>query len=297
MSKRYPSLNALRIFEIAARHMSFTKAGEELNMSQAAVSQRIKALEGYLDKPLFYRNNRSLELTEVAMAYLPSVRDAIDRLDRATDQLFEWSDTKHIISIRVASGFATLWLAPHLGSFQQTYPDIDIRLIMSSEIIYEPLESSFDAAIRYGDGNWPDLTVQHLMDVDLFPICSPTMRARIRAPEDLGDHPLIHVMGYDEDWASWLEHHDISSVDHTRGLQVNATITAMQVAQEGGGVALGRTPLIKNLLQSRRLVNPFENLAHMSTGKAYYLVSHKDRPETPELRDFRDWLSQEVEDA
>ncbi|MBT4888844.1 MAG: LysR family transcriptional regulator, partial [Rhodospirillales bacterium] len=236
MPKRYPSLNALRVFDVAARHMSFTDAADELNMSQAAVSQRIKGLEDYLAKPLFNRGHRSLELTDVAKAYLPSVRDALERLDRATDQLFEWSDAKHVLSIRVASAFATLWLAPRLASFQQACPDIDIRMILNSDFTYGPLETSFDAEIRYGEGSWPDLTIQHLLDIELFPVCAPKLLAKLRKVDDLQHHPLIHVVGYDEDWSMWLEKNEIRNVDHTRGLQIDATITAMQVAQQGAGV-------------------------------------------------------------
>jgi LysR family glycine cleavage system transcriptional activator len=295
MSKRYPSLNALRVFEVAARHMSFTEAAQELNMSQAAISQRIKALEGYLSKPLFYRNNRSLELTDVAKAYLPSVRKALVLLDRATDQLFEWSPSKHVLSIRVASSFATMWLVPRLASFQQAYPQIDIRLIMNSDVTYDTLDRSFDSEIRFGEGNWPGLTVQHLMDIDIFPVCSPNFLSRLRNPEDLQDLPLIHVMGYDEDWAMWLGKNGVPDVDHTRGLQVDATITAIQAAQEGAGVALGRTPMIKSLLQSRRLVMPFRQIPGLPTGKSYYLVSHGDKNERPEILKFRAWLKAESE--
>jgi LysR family glycine cleavage system transcriptional activator len=292
--KRYPSLNALRIFDVAARHMSFTKAAEHLNMSQAAVSQRIKALEDYLAKPLFNRGNRSLELTDVAKAYLPSVRKAIERLDRATDQLFEWSDDNRVLSIRVASAFTNMWLAPRLASFQQAYPDINIRLIMNSDYNYDALDRSFDAEIRYGNGHWPDVSAHHLMDCEIFPVCAPMMLHKLKTPEDLGKQPLIHVMGYDEDWAMWLAKNNVKSVDHTRGLQVDATITAIQVAQEGAGVALGRTSLVNSLIQSGRLAIPFKNVPRLPTGKAYYLVTHTSAAERPELSNFRQWLEAEV---
>jgi len=293
VSKRYPSLNALRVFEVSARHMSFTAAARELNMSQAAVSQRSKGLEDYLAKPLFHSGHRSLELTDVAKAYLPSVREALEHLDRATDQLFEWSDIKRVLSIRVASGFATMWLAPRLASFQQAYPEIDIRLIMNSDFTYGRLDSSFDAEIRYGDGSWPDLNIQHLMDIDIFPVCAPKLLPKLREPEDLRHHSLIHVVGYAESWGTWLEKNSVRNVDHTRGLQIDATITAMQVAQEGAGVALGQRPLVKGLLQSRRLAIHFKSFPALSTGKDYYVVDHTGKHERPELRNFKVWLGDE----
>ncbi len=294
MTRSYPSLNALRIFDVAARHMSFTVAADELNLSQAAVSQRIKTLEEYLGKPLFNREHRSLELTDVAKAYLPSVRDALDRLDRSTDQLFEWSDTKRVLSIRVASAFTNMWLAPRLAKFQQLYPEITIRLIMNSDYNYEALDRSFDAEIRYGEGKWADLNVQHLMDCEIFPVCAPQLLHKLKTPEDLGKQSLIHVMGYDEDWAMWLKKNNVQSVDHTQGLQVDATITAIQIAQEGAGVALGRASLITSLLQSGRLAMPFKKVPSLSTGKAYYLVNHKGVSERPELCKFQSWLQEEV---
>ncbi len=291
MSRHTPALNALRVFETAARHMNFTRAGEELNMSQAAVSQRIKSLENSLGKPLFYRANRTLDLTDVGRAYLPAVRDALERLDNATEQLFERTDSR-VLSVRVASSFATLWLAPRLSRFQDANPDIDIRLITTSNIEYHDLDISFDAEIRYGTGHWPGLRADRLMDVDVFPVCAPALGKQLNSPHDLRAQTLIHVIGYDEDWHMWLSHAGIDDVSPTRGMQMDATVTALQAAQDGAGVALGRAPLVGGLIRSGRLITPFAQALRAS--KSYYLVSPAGRARRPEMVAFRRWLSDET---
>jgi len=291
MQRRLPPLNWLKTFEAAARHLSFTKAGAELNMSQAAVSQRVKALEDYLGSALFYRHNRALTLTEVAKAYLPSVRASLDQLDTVTEQLFARRDSS-VLTVRATAGFAALWLAPRLIRFHKQHPDIDLRLITADSIEDQPMGPDFDAEIRYGSGRWTGLRADKLMDVEIFPVCAPDLAAELQEPDDLRRHSLIHVIGYQEDWPMWLKGAKAADVESSRGIQVDATLTALEAAREGAGIALGRTPLVNRQLDSGRLVRPFPE--RVMTGKAYYLIGSAAQSSRPDFAAFRAWLLSEI---
>ncbi len=282
-----PALNALRVFEVAARHMSFTRASEELNISQAAVSQRIKSLEAQLGKPLFHRHAKSLFLTDVAKAYLPLVRDGLTRLDSATEQLFESGD-RTLLTVRATAGLATLWLAPLLQEFQARHPNIDLRVITAAYADDLPKEPALDIEIRYGSGGWSGLQVDRLLDVEVFPVCAPALSEVLRQPTDLGKFDLLHVVGYGEDWHSWLQTAGAEGIDPSRGVQVDASVTALQMAQEGAGIALGRSPLVTGLIEAGRLIAPFD--VALTLPQAYYLVCPVEIAQRPSVMAFREWI-------
>lgn len=291
----HPSLNALRVFEVAARHLSFTKAAEELNLTQAAVSQRIKALEEYLGEPLFNRHPRHIEITNIGLAYLPPVRDALARLDSATTQLFGQKG-QQILNLRAVSGLGAIWLAPRLSRFNAQYPDIDFRLSTTVNIEYENDREFFDAEIRFGNGKWSGLYAEKMMDVEAIPVCAPSLltgKNAIKHPEDIANHTLLHVMGYEEDWQVWLEKNNVKGVDAARGIQLDSSATTLQAAQEGGGVALMHSPLIKNAVAKGRLVIPFES--RLKTRMSYYFTCPHHNIRRPNIRAFKDWLFAEVE--
>ena len=193
MSRRLPPLNALRAFEAAARNLSFTRAADELFVTQAAISHQVKALEEYLGITLFRRYNRRLELTEAGRAYLPGLRDAFDQIDLATKRLTPRSENRSL-KISVLPSFAAKWLMPRLAGFQIRHPDIDV-LVSASDGLIDFVHDDFDLALRYGPGIYPGLQTDFLMGDQVFPVCSPRLlegERPLRRPEDLSHHTLLH---------------------------------------------------------------------------------------------------------
>src|SRR5881227_2245594 len=202
MTARLPSLNGLRAFEAAARHLSFTTAASELNVTQTAISHQIRRLEEELGIRLFVRQNRALALTPQAKAYLPGVRAAFNDLRLATDRLLR-RDDDHVLTVSTLASLAAKWLLPRLSSFQESHPGIDVRITTSTNLV-DFRSGDVDAAIRYGRGQWSGLRADWLMADQLFPVCSPALIAGdkpLRCPEDLSHHVLLHTSaGYDDDW-------------------------------------------------------------------------------------------------
>src|ERR1700756_118684 len=196
MTARLPSLNGLRAFEAAARHLSFTQAASELNVTQTAISHQIKRLEEELGLRLFVRKNRALALTPKAKAYLPGVRAAFNDLRLATDQLLR-KDDDNVLTISTLASLAAKWLLPRLTAFQEAHPGIDVRITTSTALV-DFKDGGVDAAIRYGRGNWPGVRAEWLMADELFPVCSPSLlkgEKPLHCPEDLAQHTLLHTSG------------------------------------------------------------------------------------------------------
>src|SRR5712672_2502560 len=201
MTARLPSLNGLRAFEAAARHLSFTVAASELNVTQTAISHQIRRLEEELGIRLFIRQNRALALTPEARDYLPGVRAAFNDLRLATERLLR-RENDHVLTISTLASLAAKWLLPRLSSFQEAHPGIDVRITTSTALV-DFRAGDVDAAIRYGRGHWPGLRADQL-----FPVCSPALltgNRPLRCPEDLRDHVLLHTSNiYTDDWRLWL---------------------------------------------------------------------------------------------
>src|ERR1700742_3557375 len=202
MTSRLPSLNGLRAFEAAARHLSFTNAATELNVTQTAISHQIRRLEEELGIRLFVRQNRALALTAEARDYLPGVRAAFNDLRLATDRLLR-KDNEHVLTVSTLASFAAKWLLPRLSSFQEEHPGIDVRITTSTALV-DFKSGDVDAAIRYGRGHWPGLRTDWLLRDELFPVCSPALlegSKGLKCPQDLVHHTLLHSSGgYDDDW-------------------------------------------------------------------------------------------------
>lgn len=173
MSTRLPSLNGLRAFEAAARHLSFTNAATELNVTQTAISHQIKRLEEELGIRLFIRQNRALVLTPRGRDYLPGVRAAFNDLRLATDRL-KRRDNDHVLTVSTLASLASKWLLPRISTFQAAHPDIDVHITTSTNMV-DFKSGDVDAAIRYGRGQWPGLRADWLTADHLFPVCSPTL--------------------------------------------------------------------------------------------------------------------------
>jgi LysR family glycine cleavage system transcriptional activator len=285
-----PSLNGLRAFEAAARHLSFTRAAAELNVTQTAISHQIRRLEAQLGLRLFVRDKRSLRLTREAQDYLPAVRAAFDDLKLATERLRHPAGTQLLIVSTMAS-LAAKWLLPRLAAFQEANPGIEVRISASSHLV-DFRREEVDLAIRYGRGRWPGLTAQWLMAEDIFPVCSPALlkgAKPLKRPQDLAQHTLIHGSLSREDWQLWLTAAGLPTALATRpGLTFDLSLMAIQAAIDGLGVALGRTPFVEADIAAGRLVVPFEMRLPAEAG--YYVVAPDATADTPKIALFRDWL-------
>ena len=292
MARRLPPLNALRAFEAAARHLSFTRAAGELHVTQAAVSHQVKALEEHLGRKLFRRLNRALLLTDDGQAYLPSISRAFTLLNDATNDLLT-KQAPGPLTVSALPSFAARWLVPRLGRFRQIRPDIDLRIDPSAELS-DFAGGDVDVGIRYGRGKYPGMRADWLMTEDIFPVCSPALLEGphpLRDPRDLQHQVLLHDDGHG-DWRTWLLAAGVDRVDPARGPIFTDSSMLIQAAMAAQGVALARGVLAADELAAGRLVRPFT--LSLSTEYAYYLVCPVNTAEQPKIAAFRDWLLDEA---
>jgi len=293
MNRNLPPLTWLRAFEASARHLSFTHAAEELNLTQAAISKQVKLLEHYLREPLFQRKPRSLVLTKAGSAYLPKVRDGFERLTAGTLEVFG-NRRSEVLTVRAAASFAVYWLGSRLPDFYRRHPDTPLRLV--SSVWSDAFDKErFDLDIQYGSGQWPGFRCDRLTWEEITPLCSPGLiegERPLKAPGDLRDHALLHVLGYEEGWAVWLNAAGVSDINPGKGLQFDTSLMAFEIAAHGCGVALGRTSMMAHELASGRLVAPFS--LKVPIKEAFHLVSPTDGSEHPDSSVFREWLLAEA---
>jgi LysR family transcriptional regulator, glycine cleavage system transcriptional activator len=300
MARPLPPLNALRAFEVIARHMSFAKAAEELHVTPAALSHQIKGLEDQLGLSLFHRRTRAIELTEAGRMLYPglhagfeAVREAVARLDRARQD--------RVLVVSATPGLTAKWLVPRLWRFLAAHPDIDARI--QANMSYADFGSDgVDVAIRLSNGKHPDLHVEELMEDCMLPVCSPKLLAEgLKTPHDLARFTLIH---YDIPlanpmpplWTDWLRAAGVEGIDPTRGLHLNAADHAIEAAVSGAGVALSFKILASDDVHAGRLVRPF-GPEIVSEDKRYFFACPKGHEARPKVRAFRDWLFAEMADT
>ena len=296
--QRLPPLNALRVFESAARHLSFTKAAEELNVTPGAVSQQIKTLEDFIGAKVFRRTKRALLLTDAAQASLPVLRDAFDRLAEASRILAAPGDASRL-NVSVAPSLAAKWLVPRLDRFHEVHPDIEVWVSADMDIVDFAMDD-VDIAIRYGGGNYPGLDVELLMSETILPVCSPRLlqgEAPLRTPADLRQHALLHDGSPDKDdsaptWPMWLKAAGVTDVDGSRGLKFNQSSLVIEAAVAGKGVALAKAALALADLEAARLVVPFDLTTPSSF--AYYIVHPTSKARLRAVRAFKGWLLEEA---
>jgi LysR family transcriptional regulator, glycine cleavage system transcriptional activator len=296
MTGRLPSLNGLRAFEAAARHLSFTQAASELNVTQTAISHQIKRLEQELGVRLFVRQNRSLTLTPEANQYLPGVRAAFNDLKLATDRLLR-KDQDHVLTVSTLASLAAKWLLPRLSAFQEAHPGIDVRITTSTGLV-DFQRDNVDAAIRYGRGQWPGVRADWLMADEVFPVCSPALAngtKPLKCPEDLRDHVLLHTSNANsDDWRLWLTAAGLpADLSKQPGVTFDLIFMTIQAAIDGIGVAMGRTSYVQDDIAKGRLVVPFKIALPADAG--FYLVSPQARADSPKLSAFREWLVASVQ--
>ena len=291
---KLPPLNALRAFEAAARHLSFSKAADELAVTPAAVSHQIKGLEEWLAIPLFRRLNRAVLLTDEGQSYLLGVREGLEAINNATEKLIA-QGTSGSLTVSTLPSFAVRWLLPRLSRFQEKHPEINVK-ISATDTLTDFNKEGVDVVIRYGSGNYPDLHSELLLKEDsLFPVCSPTLLEGVKPlgkPEDLAHHILLHD-DLRVDWETWLSAADVKGVDSKKGISYNDSSMVLTAAMAGQGVALGRSTLAAEDLAAGRLVKPFD--IELKGLHSYYFVCPKEFVARPQIVAFRDWLYEEAE--
>ncbi len=294
MPRRLPSLPGLQAFEAVARHASFTRAAEELGLTQTAVSHRIGRLETQLGLRLFLRQGRQVALTDAARGYLSDVRRAFDALYDSTERLLAEDDSSSL-TISTLMSFGAKWLVPRIAGFQAIHPEIDTRLLTSSAPADFDRED-IDLAIRYGSGDWPGLRADFLFREQLFPVCSPGLLepgTGLPDPADLSALRLIQITTYPDDWRHWLGRTGAlgagqnSPPDLVFELKFDLAFAAIEAAMDGAGLVMGRLSLVENDLAAGRLIAPFEQRV---ARRAYYLVTPEKSAERPKVARFRRWL-------
>ncbi|CAM3450819.1 transcriptional regulator GcvA [Parendozoicomonas haliclonae] len=292
MNRKLPNLKALAAFEAAARLGSFTKAADELFVTQAAISQHIRQLEESLEVPLFIRKPRSLSLTREGLRLLPSLSSAFDLMADSLDKIKKKPDNNRL-SVSLTPALAAKWLVLRLPEFWQQFPEIDLRLHHSISPV-DFVNDDIDVAIRWGEGDWPGLTAEFLIPGELVPVCSPSLlvgRKPLAKPSDLVHHTLLHEDSHD-DWEQWLKMAGIESVEGTSGPIIDDSNALLLAAADGQGVALGRTAFIREDLAAGRLVKPFDLVLQKS--QAYYLVYPEGAQQSAGFQAFRTFLKQQV---
>ena len=292
MRPRLPPLNALKAFEAAARHESFTRAAEELCVTQGAVSHQVKSLEAELAIKLFNRERQRLIITEAGRDYLTVVRDALDRIAIGTERL-QQRQSAGVLTVTTSPDFAAKWLVHRLGHFAEAHASIDLRVSATMHHV-DFAREDFDMAVRHGDGNWPGLDAVQLSGEQLFAICSPKLlsgRHRLGKPADILKFPLLHLDSR-LDWTKWLRAAGMSDENVRHGPVLNRASMVIDAAINGQGIALARTTLAAWDLINGRLVRPFPDSLPVS--KTYWIVCPKATASLPKIATFREWLLNEA---
>ena len=299
---RLPPLNALRAFEAAARHLSFTRAAAELNVTPAAVGHQVRALEDLLGLQLFRRLNRSLLLTDAAQAGMPELREGFGRLADAIETI-RASGSQDGLIVTVAPTFAVKWLVPRLDRFWAAHPEIALRIDTALAEL-DLAREGIDIGIRYGDGRYPGLSVERLMGETLFPVCAPTLRQGPRpllAPADLHWHVLLHIENETRDqswpdWPTWLRVAGCTGINGAKGPRFSQTMTAVQAAIDAQGVVIAPASTVQDDLAAGRLIKPFTEIADIPTDYAWYAVTPVSSADNPRVVAFHDWIFTEAAD-
>ena len=298
MQTRLPPLNSLRAFEASARHRSFTRAAEELNVTPAAISHQIKGLEEVLGARLFRRAKGTLMLTDEGQRLLPGVRKGFAAFAEAMENFALYHQTGPL-NVALTPSFAAKWLIPRIEHFNARHPEIDIRITTTMDLIdYE--RDGVDIGVRFGRGGYADLAVELLLASEVTPVCSPHLLESgkpLEKPSDLARFTLLHDESplLDEthpNWAMWLKAAEVTNVDASHGLRFDNASACINAAIEGVGIALARTALIDSDLAAGRLVKLFE--LSLPSDFGYYVVYPKRSEKLPKVMAFRDWLFEEV---
>ncbi|MEO8673589.1 MAG: transcriptional regulator GcvA [Tahibacter sp.] len=288
-----PALRTLRIFECAARHLNWTRAAAELHLTHGAVSLQIKALEDELELKLFERDGKRVWLTDAGQQLAIGVREALDQLAATVTRVRERS-AGHVLSLSVLPSFAAAWLVVRLGGFLARHPDIELNL-QSSTNLADFRNDGIDVAIRWGNGPWPGLRCDKLLDDELFPVLSTQLAPHgLKTPEQLLELPLVRIKQQSRlnDWVRWFAAAGIRITEPRRGPIFDDTELAVRAAAQGQGVVLARSSLVAARLASGELIAPFA--MRIPALYAYYLVCPETHAEKPSVQQFRAWIIEEL---
>ncbi|WP_261503413.1 beta-lactamase transcriptional regulator PenR, partial [Burkholderia multivorans] len=289
MAKLRPHLplNALRAFESSARHLNFTRAGLELSVTQAAVSQQVRALEERLGCALFTRLPRGLDLTDEGRALLPVLSDAFSRIETVLQQ-FDGGRLRQVLTLGVVGTFALGWLMPRLKRFRDTHPFVELRLRTHNNVVDLAAEG-LDFAIRFGQGNWPATRNERLFDAPLTALCAPDIARRLGQPADLAHETLLRSYRTDE-WLGWFDAAQLEPWT-VNGPVFDSSRLMVEAAMQGVGIALAPACMFERELQLGLLARPLDIDVHAG---GYWLTSLKSKPLTPAMTLFRDWITGEA---
>jgi LysR family glycine cleavage system transcriptional activator len=291
-----PSLRTLRIFESAARHLNWTRAAAELHLTHGAVSLQIRALEEELGLKLFEREGKRTWLTDAGQQLAAGVRDAMDQLAAVVTRVRERS-AGHVLTLSVLPSFAAAWLVGRLGGFMARHPEIELNL-QSTSALADFRNDGVDVAIRWGNGPWPGLRCDKLLDDELFPVMSPKLLDRVPVdlaePAQLLDLPLVRIKQSVRlnDWVRWFAAAGVQTSEPRRGPVFDDTELALRAAAQGAGVVLARSSLVAQRLASGELVAPFT--VRVPAFHAYFLVCPETHAEKASVQRFRAWLFEEI---
>jgi LysR family transcriptional regulator, glycine cleavage system transcriptional activator len=293
MPRRLPSLNALKAFEAAARHVSFTDAAEELFVTHAAISRHIRELEEALGTELFTRTGRGVEMTEAGQRFGERLTPLFDQLSEAAREAAAVGAAR-TLRISAEPSFASRWLVSRLGKFNELHPDIELNIDSTNRLV-DFYVDDVDIGIRYGQGDWDGVEAAKLSDVVIFPVCAPKLIADSPAlsPESLGEHTLLHE-NRKQWWADWLAAAGVTAEMDWRGT-VFQNHLAIEAAESGAGFALGDQILCTDSLVDGWLVRPFT--IDMKDHGGYWIVRKKGSRESAVVKAFREWLMGELADT
>ncbi|SDI89607.1 LysR family transcriptional regulator [Pseudomonas abietaniphila] len=293
MRRKIPSTTALVSFEAAARHESFTKAAEELSLTQGAICRQIASLEEFLNVELFRRSRRGVKLTEAGLSYSRRVATQLDAVERDTLSVMGHQGA-NVIELAVVPTFGTQWLLPRLKDFQHQHPDVTINLTNRTRPFLFA-DTEFDAAIYFGDADWPGTESHRLMSENPMPVCSPALlnNSKQLSAGDLADMPLLQQTTRPYAWRQWFSAMGISVARDMTGPRYELFSMLAQAAMHDMGVALIPPFLIQRELSENRLV--IANPHALSSLKAYHLMIPERKVESASLKAFRDWLVHQAE--
>lgn len=287
--KRLPSLNALQVFDVVARHGSFTRAAGHLCLTQGAVSRQILALESFYQFPLFKRTPKGLTLTAEGELLLPTVRESFARIEEVSMRL---SRRRTELALKVPTCMMQ-WMLPRIMRFQADHPELQVQITTTWEHHVDFRMEPFDAAVIYAPGAGPDTHAIPLFEERLTPVCAPSLldRQPLASLDDLLRHTLLHPTRDHRDWKRWLDHAGAPHVDSTRGLSFETLDLATHAAIDGYGIAIGDRTLVDDSVAAHRLVMPFD--VALPTGMGYYFVYPAGTEQQQKIQLFGDWIADE----
>ncbi len=301
MIEHFPGLRTLRAFDAAARHLSFTRAADDMGVTPAAISNQIKELEDQLGVELFIRTSRTMRLTKEGEILRIAANESLEVLAKALHRI-KRLENRNQIRVSSTPSVAAKWLVPRLDGFLTAFPAADVRVDVSNTLV-DFDRDDVDVAIRFGSGKYPGLRADLLFKDTLSPVCSPSLITKdkpLQVPKDLLRHTLIHLDWQSQDlawpnWRMWMQAAGIKDFDDKRGLHFSQTSLSIQAAIDGQGVALGDSNLVADDLAAGRLVKPFELSLKAPDAFSYFIITRLNTAEAPLVNAFRDWCLAEAE--